>query len=122
GAARKREIADVANQGNVGVVDGQVQVGLIVEAGGLISGSGTCGFLFLGSVDFVAAGHGKQNGDDSEKDHDRNQSKPSKVRKMPWDFHHFLLDQNLRSLLERWERNFLHDVEWMGGGAQGLGM
>ena len=46
GAARKREIADVANQGNIGVVDGQVQVGLIVEAGGLVGGC-EWGFLFL---------------------------------------------------------------------------
>ena len=59
--------------------------------------------------------------DGSEKGHHRSQPDPAKLCDIPGDFHHFLLDRNLRSLLERCGWNFLHDVEWMGGGDQGLG-
>jgi len=43
----KREIADVANERDVGVVDGDVQVSLIVQAGGLIGGTWASGFFVL---------------------------------------------------------------------------
>ena len=121
-AAGKREIADIANERDVGIVDGHVQVGLIVEAGGLIARVWARGFLFLPSVDSVAAGRRIQSGEGGEKRHDRNQSKPTKLCSIPGDFHHFLLHQNLRSLLERTGRNFLHGAGLMRGAAQGLGM
>src|SRR5205807_3348748 len=108
--AGKREVADVANQGNVRVIDRHVEVGLIVEAGGLISG-GTCSFLFLRSVNLVAARRRVQNGDGSEKGHRRSQPNPAKLCDIPGDFHHFLLDGNLRSLLERCGWNFLQVAE-----------
>src|SRR5580693_2613772 len=51
GAGGKGELADVANQGDIGVVDGDGEVGLIVEAGGLIGARGARGVFFLGGVD-----------------------------------------------------------------------
>jgi len=50
-AAGKDELANIAYQRDVGVVDGNVQIGLIVQACGLIAGA-----LFLCGIDFVAAG------------------------------------------------------------------
>ena len=41
-AVGKREIADVANESNIGIVDGDVQLGLIVEASGVIRSRRTC--------------------------------------------------------------------------------
>jgi len=49
-------------ESDVGVVDGNVQVGLIVEAGGLIAGVCARGVLFLGGKNFVAADGWIQNG------------------------------------------------------------
>jgi len=43
-------------QSDVGVVDGNVQIGLIVQACGLIAGRGTGRVLFLRGIDFVTAG------------------------------------------------------------------
>src|SRR5262245_22797351 len=54
-AARQIELTHVADKGNVGVVDGKVEISLVDEAGGLI-GAGA-GFLFLsrfGGRDAVA--------------------------------------------------------------------
>src|SRR5260370_39658275 len=53
GACGKREIADITNESNIGVVDGHVQISLIVEAGGLVAGGGTRGVLFLRCINFV---------------------------------------------------------------------
>ena len=50
-ASGEREIADVANQRNVGVVDGHVQIGLVVQAGGLI-GDRAARFFFLSDGSF----------------------------------------------------------------------
>src|SRR5713226_4149653 len=55
GATGKRELADVAHEGNIGVVDGDVEIGLVVQAGRLIRTSGTWSVLFLSGVDAVAA-------------------------------------------------------------------
>ena len=46
-AARKRELANIAHQGDVGVIDGDVQLALIVQAGGLVAGPCAAGFFFL---------------------------------------------------------------------------
>src|SRR5580700_4154185 len=46
-AAGQSEIADVAHEGDVGIVDGDVEIGLIVEAGGLIGAGATEGLFFL---------------------------------------------------------------------------
>ena len=46
-AAGKREIADVAHESDVGIVDRDVEIGLIVEAGGLVGAGGARGFFFL---------------------------------------------------------------------------
>src|SRR5258708_10053521 len=53
-ACGKREIADITNESNIGVVDGDVQIGLIAEAGGLVAGGRASGVPFLCSVNFVA--------------------------------------------------------------------
>ena len=52
------EIADVANQSDVGIVDGDVEIGLVVEAGGLIVGGGAGRFFFLRGEDGLAAARG----------------------------------------------------------------
>ncbi len=61
GACGKREIADITNESNIGVVDGHVQIGLIVKAGGLVPGRGTRRVLFLCCIHFVAMGSGIEN-------------------------------------------------------------
>src|SRR5216684_5765638 len=61
GACGKREIADITNESNIGVVDSNVQIGLIVEAGGLVAGGGTRRVLFLCCIHFVAVERGIEN-------------------------------------------------------------
>src|SRR5260370_22818221 len=60
GACGKREIADITNESNIGVVDGHVQISLIVEAGGLVAGGGTRGVLFLRCINFGPLETGKE--------------------------------------------------------------
>ncbi len=55
-AIGKREIADVANESNIGVVNGDVQVGLIGEAGRVIGSRRTHRVFLLRRIDFAAAG------------------------------------------------------------------
>src|SRR5216684_2385106 len=61
GACGKREIADITNESNIGVVDSNVQIGLIVEAGGLVAGGGTRRVLFLCCIHLVAVERGIEN-------------------------------------------------------------
>ncbi len=57
-AVGKQEIADVADQSDVGIVDRDVEIGLIVQAGGLIGGASAASFLLLRHVSSVRKGHG----------------------------------------------------------------
>ena len=54
-AGGKPEIADVANQSDIWVIDSDIQIGLIIEAGGLIAGGGAAALLLLWSINLVAA-------------------------------------------------------------------
>ncbi len=47
GAARHADIANVAHKGDVGIVDRDIEIGLIVEAGGLIGAGGARSFFVL---------------------------------------------------------------------------
>ncbi len=65
-AAGQREIAHVADESDVGIVDGDVEIGLIAEARGLIGGRGVRGFFLLGSYYPLPAGGGIKRHDSSQ--------------------------------------------------------
>ena len=45
--AGKQQLSNIAYQGDIGVVHGNVQVGLIVQAGGLLASAGAAGLFLL---------------------------------------------------------------------------
>src|SRR5713101_6796620 len=108
GACGKREIADITNESNIGVVDGNVQIGLIVEAGGLVAGGGTRRVLFLRGIDFFAADRGKEYRCCSgENGNGGNFPKQSIGWPIQGHLHHLHLNLDLPSRLERYRLNFL---------------
>ncbi len=92
-AGGKHEIADVANQRNVGVVNRDVQLGLIIQPGGLI-GDRAGRFSFLELRNGFVAGR-------------RRRKATARLAEL-WGFSfRFHLNRDLRSWLERHARNFL---------------
>src|SRR4029077_18366700 len=90
-ATGQRKITNVADEGDIGIVNGDVQVSLIAEAGGLIGGDAR-GIFFLGGINFAAAGRRIQQGRGSKQGNHGGQPNPSKLFGISGDFHYFLLD------------------------------
>ena len=57
-AAGHGDIANVAHESDVGIVDGDVEIGLIVEAGGLIGAGSARSFFILRGKDLLPAARG----------------------------------------------------------------
>src|SRR5271169_1598126 len=68
-AARHSDIANVAHESDVGIVDGDVEIDLIVEASGLIRTGGAWGFFILRGKDLLSAARGiKERGSSHHRD------------------------------------------------------
>jgi hypothetical protein len=106
-SAGESELADVADERDVGIVDGDVEIGLIVQAGGLVATDASRVF-FLRGVDFAAACAGKQErraaGEDRSGGHCPN---PSGNLLPAWNSHTFHLDCKFAFLVRTERTEFL---------------
>ena len=102
-SAGKRELADVADQRDVGIVDRDIQIGLVVQTRGLVTGR-EARLFFLSGVAPLGARRGiKKCGTRGEDRYRGDQPKEPSSYRIPGKIHHIHLNRDLPSPLERWE-------------------
>src|SRR6266446_1795526 len=98
----KRELANVAHEGDIGIVDGNIEVGLVVQTCRLIRTSGTWSVLFLGGIHSASARGGiEQRTGSDEKRCCWQDPRQAPLQLCLGILHGFHLNRDLASHLER---------------------
>src|SRR5260370_8383116 len=107
-AARERELANVAKQRDIGVVDSDGQIGLVMQAGGLIAIRRCASGIFLGRGGVTGAGGGiKHSRGEQGKQRCRGAPRQPRAPSGSGNSHRIDLFPDLLPRLERGRRNFL---------------